>query len=150
MVLVGAGPVSAFPSLLQADNDLSVGGTQVGPGGEGTLTIRNGGSVTVANNMWVWGFGSGDRGVLAVDSTYSLTVTNTLNFSGGRLHFLEDGVDFINDVYLDNVPGPDLNGMIADTDANKKDICLPTSHFDNRSSDKKPVLLYSPLLNKNK
>ena len=117
VLVEGVGPVSGNSSTLHATNDLAVGGTQAGPGGQGRLTIRNNGVVNVDNNMWVWGFGSGDRGTLAIDATYTLNVTNTLNFSGGRLQFLGDGVDFINNATLTNVPGPDLNGMVADVNA---------------------------------
>ncbi len=118
ILVEGAGPVSGNASELHATNDLSIGGTQAGPGGEGIVTIKNGGVVQVDNNMFVWN-GTGDGGTLEVDSTYTLNVASTLSFDGGRLRFLGDGVDFINDVNLDNFPGPDENGMhVIVTDGN--------------------------------
>ncbi len=118
ILVEGVGAVSGNPSELHATNDLSIGGTQGGPGGEGLVTIQNGGVVQVDNNMFVWD-GTGDRGTLAVDSTYTLNVASTLSFDGGRLKFLGDGVNFINDVNLDNFPGPDENGMhVLVTDSN--------------------------------
>ena len=120
VTVTGVGPVSGVGSLLNARNDLSVGGTQVGPGGDGQLRIVDHGVVTVGNNMWVWGPGSGNKGVLAIDSTYTLTVDSTLTFDGGRLHFLEDGVDFVNDAVLGNTQDP--SGMFADTDGHTDTI----------------------------
>ncbi|MEP7013849.1 MAG: autotransporter domain-containing protein [Verrucomicrobiota bacterium] len=121
-LVTGVGPVSGGGSSLRALNDLSVGGTQVGPGGDGALRIVNGGAVIVDNNMWVWGPGPGpgNKGVLAIDSTYHLTVTNTLTFDGGRLHFLEDGVDFTNDAFLGNSQNP--SGIFVDTDGHTDTI----------------------------
>lgn len=115
-VLVEGVESTGFGSLLLAENDLSVGGTQVGPGGDGELRIINNGIVTVQNNMWVWGPGSGNKGVLAIDSTYTLNVGSTLTFDGGRLHFLEDGVDFVNDATLANTIDSDGVGVYVDTD----------------------------------
>jgi outer membrane autotransporter protein len=93
-----------------------VGGNAAGPGGQGELRIVNGGVVVVdgGGTIFVWGPGSGDRGTLSVDSTYTInTFGNPLSFNGGRLNFVGDGVDFINDAVLNNVPGPDQNGMFA-------------------------------------
>ncbi len=118
ILVEGVGAVSGNSSELHATNDLSIGGIQGGPGGEGTVTIKNNGVVTVDNNMFVWN-GTGAGGTLEVDSTYTLNVASTLSFDGGRLRFLGDGVDFINDVNLDNFPGPDQNGMhVVVTDDN--------------------------------
>ncbi len=88
-----------------------VGGDNGAVGGQGTLTIKNGGAVEATGNMIVWGVGSGSRSELDVDSTYTLDVLGTVNFNGGGLRFLGDGTDFINDATLNNLPGPDLNGM---------------------------------------
>ncbi len=111
----GQGPVSTFSSRLTANNDLSIGGTQVGPGGQGTVTIKNNGVATVANNMWVWGGGTGTGGTLEMDNTASLTVGGTLTFDGGLLHFLGSGVTFSNNVTFGNSQSPD--GMIALVDS---------------------------------
>ena len=100
-----------------------MGGDGAGVGGQGMLTIKNAGVVNVANNMIVWGIGSGARSELDVDSTYTLNVGGTLNFNGGALRFIGDGTDFINDVVLNNIPGPDLNGMhVTVTDGNTATI----------------------------
>ena len=108
----GVGAVSGGSSTLVATNDLSVGGTQAGPGGDGELVIRNNGIVNVGNNMFVWGAGSGNKGLLRVDSTYTLNVNNTLVFDGGRLAFIDD-TDFVNDVTLGNTQTE--NGIFVDT-----------------------------------
>ncbi len=108
VLVTGAG--SSF-NMNGAGHDAFIGGGAAGPGGQGELRIVNGGTFNANNNMTVWGPGSGDRGTLSVDSTYTLNVPGTLTFSGGRLNAVGDGVDFTNDVILNNVPGPDLNGM---------------------------------------
>ncbi len=100
-------------STFNVGNDIFVGGGAGGPGGQGELRIVNGGTVAATNNVTVWGPGSGSRGELSVDSTYTLNVGGTLRFVGGQLNFLGDGVDFINDATLTNAPGPDQNGMFA-------------------------------------
>ena len=103
----GAAILNAFDAIL-------VGGNFAGPGGQGELRIVNGGAVNVENGgLIVWGPGSGDRGTLSIDSTYTLNTAGSVIFEGGRLNFLGDGVDFINDAVLTNAPGPDLNGMFA-------------------------------------
>ena len=89
-----------------------VGGNAAGAGGQGELRIINGGIVdSFIGGIVVWGPGSGDRGTLSVDSTY--TIFGGVTFEGGRLNFLGDGVDFVNNATLTNAPGPDLNGMFA-------------------------------------
>ena len=103
----GAAILNAFDAIL-------VGGNFAGPGGQGELRIVNDGAVNVDNGgLIVWGPGSGDRGTLSIDSTYTLNTAGSVIFEGGRLNFLGDGVDFINDAVLTNAPGPDLNGMFA-------------------------------------
>ncbi len=114
VLVQGLSPVTNTASLLTANNDLSIGGTQAGPGGQGTVTIKSNGAVNVINNMWVWGGGTGTGGTLAVDSTYALTVGATLTFDGGRLHFLDDGTNFTNNAVFGNSQDP--SGMIADVD----------------------------------
>ncbi len=106
------GSSSTFDSTLNVANNIFVGGDAGGPGGEGTLRITNGGIVNTTN-LTVCGRGSGDRGTLAVDAGYTLNATGSVTFEGGRLDFIGDGVDFINDATLTNAPGPDLNGMFA-------------------------------------
>ncbi len=113
VLVEGVGAASGTPSVLNIGNNAFVGGDGAGPGGDGMLTIKNSGVVNVTNNMTVWGAGTGNRAELDVDSTYVLNVGGTLNFNGGALRFLGDGTDFINDVTLNNLPGPDLNGMHA-------------------------------------
>ena len=116
VLVEGVGPVSGNSSLILAGS-IFVGGDNGGVGGQGMLTIKNGGFVEALNNMIVWGTGSGARSELDVDASYTLEVGGTLTFSGGQLKFLGDGVDFINNVTLNNAPGPDLNGMFANVDA---------------------------------
>ncbi len=98
---------------VNVNNYVSIGGDNTVVGGQGTLTIKNGGTLNTTD-MYVWGIGSGGRSELAVDSTYNLNVGGTLNFNGGILHAVGDGVDFTNPVTLNNVPGPDNNGMHVD------------------------------------
>jgi outer membrane autotransporter protein len=93
--------------------DVFIGGGAAGPGGQGELRIVNDGVFNATGNMTVWGPGTGDRGTLSVDATYTLNVPGTLTFVGGRLNFVGDGVDFINDSTLTNAAGPDQNGMFA-------------------------------------
>jgi len=114
LLVQGLSPVTSTAATLTAGNDLSVGGTQVGPGGQGTLTVKNNGVVNVANNMWVWGGGTGTGGTLEMDNTATLTVGGTLTFDGGLLHFLGGGVNFGNNVTFGNTQSPD--GMIAQVD----------------------------------
>ncbi len=91
-----------------------IGGTDAVVGGQGVLRIQNGGTLTTAADLNVWGPGSGGRSFLRIDSTATLTVGGTANFNGGGLQ-LDDGADFnvANPVNLNNIPGPDLNGMHA-------------------------------------
>ncbi len=113
VVVEGVGATSGNSSTIQDNGGgtIFVGGDNAGPGGQGSLTIKNHGVVN-ANNMTVWGINSsGDRSELAIDSTYTLNTAGTLTFNGGRLRIIGDGVDFINDVNLNNAPGPDQNGM---------------------------------------
>ncbi len=117
VLVEGLGAVSGNSSQLDVgfisgNGNLGVGGDG-NVGGQGTLTIRNSGIVNVANNMVVWGPNGmgGGRSELGVDSTYTLNVGGALTFDGGRLNIIGDGVDFVNNVIVDNFPGPDLNGM---------------------------------------
>ena len=115
VLVEGVGATSGNSSTINdnSNDTIFVGGDAAGPGGLGTLTIKNDGVVN-AFNVVVWGNnGSGSRSELGVDSTYALNVGGTLTFNGGRLNFLGDGVDFINNVNLNNAPGPDQNGMFA-------------------------------------
>ncbi len=114
LLVQGLSPVTNTAATLTATNDLSIGGTQVGPGGQGTVTVKNNGVVNVTNNMWVWGGGTGTGGTLEMDNTAVLTVGGTLTFDGGLLHFLGGGVTFANNVTFGNTQSPD--GMIAQVD----------------------------------
>ncbi len=110
--------VDGTGSTLNVNNNIFIGGDGGGPGGQGELRITNSGTVNT-KNITVLGPGSGNRGTLSVDSTYTLNDTGTLTFVGGRLNFVGDGTDFINDATLTNAPGPDQNGMFANVgDAN--------------------------------
>ncbi len=114
----GTALVEGAGSTLNAGRDLAIGNDFGVAGGDGILTIKNNGTVNVAMFMDVNGTTStGDKGTLAVDSSYTLNVGTLLTFDGGRLRFLGDGTDFINDVNLQNNPGPDQNGMFADVTA---------------------------------
>ena len=104
--------VDGTGSTLNVNNNIFIGGDGGGPGGQGELRITNSGTVNT-KNITVLGPGSGDRGTLSVDSTYTLNDTGTLTFVGGRLNFVGDGTDFINDATLTNAPGPDQNGMFV-------------------------------------
>ncbi len=108
----GSGGLSGTSSVLNVGNNAYIGGDNVGPGGDGMLTIRNNGVVNVTNDMTVWGV-AGLRSTLAVDSTYVLNVGGILTFDGGRLH-LGDGTNFINSAVLNNTNG--ATGMVADVD----------------------------------
>ena len=114
VLVQGLSSVTSTASLLSVTNDLSIGGAQGGPGGQGTVTIQNNGVVNVANNMWVWGGGTGTAGTLAIDNTATLSVGGTLDFDGGVLHFIGGGVTFANNVLFGNTQSPD--GMIAQVD----------------------------------
>ena len=115
--------VNGAGATLNTFIDVNVGGSSVGPGGQGELRIVNGGTVNfgdaLTGNLNVWGPGSGDRGTLSVDSTYTINNNGngSINFVGGRLNFLGDGVDFINNAVLTNAAGPDQNGMFANVSA---------------------------------
>ncbi len=116
----GVGLVKVNGGTFNANASIFVGGNVAGPGGQGELRIVNGGTVNVGTGgapgtLTVWGPGSGSRGELSVDSTYTINqeAGSTIDFKGGELNFLGDGVDFINDAVLTNVPGPDQNGMFA-------------------------------------
>ncbi len=103
---------------INVNSNVNIGGSSSTVGGEGTLRIRDGGTLSAGGDLTVWGPGSGARSFLRVDSTYTLNVGGNINFNGGGLQ-LDDGTDFINDVVMNNVPGPDLNGMhvfVADGD----------------------------------
>jgi autotransporter-associated beta strand protein/T5SS/PEP-CTERM-associated repeat protein len=117
LLVQGLSNVTSTPSTLTANNDLSVGGTQGGPGGQGLLQITNNGVVNVANNMWVWGSGTGTGGTLAIDNSATFTVGGTLDFDGGVLHFIGGGVTFANNVFFGNTQSPD--GMTAQVDSAK-------------------------------
>ena len=96
--------------------DIFVGGGPAGPGGDGVLRITNGGAV-LANNITVWGPGTGNKGLLEVDSTY--IIKSGITFDGGRLRFLDD-TDFINDATLGNTQSPD--GVFVDTNGTTSTI----------------------------
>ena len=80
--------VEGTGSTLNAGRDLAIGNDFGVAGGDGILTIKNGGTVNVAMYMDVNGTTStGDRATLAVDSSYTLNVGTLLTFDGGRLRF---------------------------------------------------------------
>ncbi len=115
VLVTGVGPNTGNPSGLEMFGNIFVGGDAGGVGGQGELRITNQGQVFTfgGGNLTVWGIGSGGRSDLAIDSTYTLAISGTINFNGGALRFVGDGVDFTNDATLNNIPGPDLNGMHA-------------------------------------
>ena len=107
---MGTGLIDGGTINTQGNTDL--GGTNVAIGGQGTLRIKNGGTLNVGGDMTVWGPGTLDRSFVRIDATATLTVAGTANFNGGGLQ-LDDGADFnvANPVNLNNIPGPDLDGM---------------------------------------
>jgi fibronectin-binding autotransporter adhesin len=113
VVVDGAG------SQLNSANDFYVGGDVGAAGGQGELDITNGGLVNVGDNMTVWGPGSAGSAILAVDSSYMLSVAGQLKFSGGTLRFLDD-TDFTNDALLSIATGP--VGMIVDNNGTTSTI----------------------------
>ncbi len=85
--------VIAGPNSTWYANDLDVGGTSTGAGGDGTLTLENGGRVEVDGSFRIWYDGKleGDGVVVAPFSTNAGTVspgtsTGTLEFHGSYIN----------------------------------------------------------------
>jgi T5SS/PEP-CTERM-associated repeat protein/autotransporter-associated beta strand protein len=107
----GSSPLGGNSELLSfGPNGVFVGGDTAGPGGDGALRLTNGGTVTAAAGLTVWGPGSGNKGLLEVDHTY--VINAPITFDGGRLRFLDD-TTFTNDAVLGTTQMED--GVFVDT-----------------------------------
>ncbi|MGI9456476.1 MAG: beta strand repeat-containing protein, partial [Aeoliella sp.] len=86
MLTVG-GSSGGFDATLNVDNNIYIGGSGVGPRGDGALTVESGGFVDVAGTTQIYA----GTGTLTMNggelSTTNLTIdaTSTLNFNGGTI-----------------------------------------------------------------